>query len=111
MRKYSYLEIMIHRPCRNPIRHFGNDKNWVGTALDILKIKSMPAKDKMWLVYRLDVLNNLGKLAFIHKFGDKDADRRPGYDSIDDQVFLAVNTTDNKKASRQVKWLLERNDV
>lgn len=46
--------IRSFRPCYDPERHI--PEGWAGTALDILKMKHVPSRDKIWLLCRPGLL-------------------------------------------------------
>lgn len=54
MIQHTYSEIMALRPCCDPAERGYCTRDWVGTALDVLRHPSVRAQDKLWLVLRED---------------------------------------------------------
>jgi hypothetical protein len=56
MKTFTYADIVSWRPCYSPSLYLKED--WSGNALDLLKIKEIPTKDKFWVVLRKDIIND-----------------------------------------------------
>jgi hypothetical protein len=56
MKPFTYADIVSWRPCYPPSRYLKED--WSGNALDLLKIKEIPIKDKFWVVFRKDIIDD-----------------------------------------------------
>jgi hypothetical protein len=56
MKQFTIQDIRSWKPCYNPNRYLPED--WSGTALDMLKHTTIPAKDKLWLVLRDSVMSS-----------------------------------------------------
>jgi len=56
MKIFSINEIRSWNPCYDPIVHLG--ENWKGTILDILDHKSIPFQDKLWVIFRTDLVSD-----------------------------------------------------
>ncbi len=56
MKTFTINDIRKFRPCYDPSRYLPED--WQGNALDILKHSDIPAKDKLWVVFRSDALDD-----------------------------------------------------
>ena len=52
--KLSYKKILSFEPCYDPVRHI--TKDWTGTAIDLLRMKHIPAKDRLWVCLRKGIL-------------------------------------------------------
>ena len=52
--KLSYEKIYSFKPCYDPIRHIS--KNWTGSAISLLKMKHIPAKDRLWVIVRQQLM-------------------------------------------------------
>jgi hypothetical protein len=55
MKPFTYADIVSWEPCYSPSRYLKED--WSGNALDILRIKEIPIKDKFWVVLRQDIID------------------------------------------------------
>ena len=44
-------------PCADPVDHFGLDPEWKGTIIDILKMESLNAKDRVWVACQPGVIS------------------------------------------------------
>jgi hypothetical protein len=56
LKTYTLNDIRSFGPCYDPIRHAPED--WAGTVLDVLKIDSVPADDRIWFATRPGVLDD-----------------------------------------------------
>ncbi len=52
---FSINDIRKWAPCYDPSKHLPED--WSGTAIDLLKIESVPAADKLWVVCREELIS------------------------------------------------------
>ena len=55
MKTFTIADIRSWGPCYDPARHLPED--WSGTAIDILRMESIPPKDRLWVVLREGVLD------------------------------------------------------
>ena len=51
---FTINDIRSWAPCYDPSKHLPED--WSGTAIDLLKIESVPAADKLWVVCREELI-------------------------------------------------------
>ncbi len=56
MKVFTIADIRSWKPCYNPNRYLPED--WSGTAVDLLKIEVIPAKDRLWVVLRPDCIDD-----------------------------------------------------
>lgn len=56
MKTFTYDDICSWNPCYDPIIYIAND--WSGTALDILNMENVPAKDRLWVVLRDELISD-----------------------------------------------------
>ena len=56
MKTLSYANIVQFRPCYDPIKHI--PENYSGTLAEILSLKQVPAKDRLWLIIRAELLSD-----------------------------------------------------
>lgn len=52
---FTYQDIVSWDPCYDPIKFLSKD--WEGTAIDILKMGNIPAKDRLWAVLREECID------------------------------------------------------
>jgi hypothetical protein len=52
----TFKEIQSWNPCYCPSKYL--QENWKGTALDILKMKEVPFRDRLWVVLREELLSD-----------------------------------------------------
>lgn len=55
MKIFTYSDIESWRPCYSPDRYL--QKDWVGTALDILDKKEIPFQDRLWVIARTELVS------------------------------------------------------
>ena len=56
MKKITYEEIKSFNPCYDPVKYIKKDFN--GTLASILKMKKVPAKDRLWVVVRHQLMTD-----------------------------------------------------
>jgi hypothetical protein len=56
MKTFSIGDIRSWKPCYDPGRHL--PEGWSGTALDILRMETIPPKDRLWVVCRDGLLSD-----------------------------------------------------
>lgn len=52
---FTINDIRSWAPCYDPSKHLPEE--WSGTAIDLLKIESVPAADKLWVVCREELIS------------------------------------------------------
>jgi hypothetical protein len=55
MKIFTIDDIRSWKPCYDPGRHLS--EGWRGTAIDLLKLDTIPPQDRLWVVLREDVLD------------------------------------------------------
>ena len=55
MKTFTIEDIRSWEPCYDPGRHL--PEGWSGTAVDLLKLDTIPPKDRLWVVLREGVLD------------------------------------------------------
>lgn len=55
MKRFTIDDIRSWGPCYDPSRHL--PEGWSGTAVDILKMDSVPLDDRIWVVLRTDLIS------------------------------------------------------
>lgn len=55
MKTFTIADIRSWGPCYDPARHLTED--WSGTAIDILRMESIPPRDRLWVVLREEALD------------------------------------------------------
>ena len=55
MKRFTIDDIRSWTPCYDPSRHL--PEGWSGTAVDILKMDSVPLDDRIWVVLRTDLIS------------------------------------------------------
>ena len=56
MKQITYAEIKEFGPCYDPTRYI--PETYLGTAIDILKMINVPAKDRLWVVVRHTIMTD-----------------------------------------------------
>jgi hypothetical protein len=56
MNTFTIADIRSLNPCYDPAKYLPED--WTGTALDILKVDTCPAQDRLWVVLRKDWIDD-----------------------------------------------------
>ena len=54
MKKLTYETINSFKPCYEPSKYL--PLNWEGSSVDLLRMEKIPAKDRLWVVVRHELL-------------------------------------------------------
>ena len=108
MKTFTIADIRSWGPCYDPARHLPED--WSGTAIDILRMESIPPRDRLWVVLRDEVLDlrtlRLFAIACARRAQHLMADPR-SVAAIDvaERHFHGLATDEELAATRAAAWV------
>lgn len=62
---FTYADIMALEPCYDPAERGYCTHEWAGTALDVLRMETVPVDDRLWLLLREEFI----PAPVLHEFG------------------------------------------
>ncbi len=108
--KLTYNQIVEFGPCYDPVKYI--PKDWSGTVIDILKMKDVSAKDRLWVAVRHQLLTDrqihlygLGCARLSEKYST-DPRVKECNDTV--ELYLAGKATKEQlSAARSAAWSAE----
>lgn len=91
MKVFTIKDIRNWRPCYDPSEHLPEE--WSGTALDMLSHPTIPDKDKVWLLTRLEVMTDKGLRLFAVDCARR-AQTYPKNYTPDPRTLVAIETAE-----------------